>query len=339
MSELSNIGTQIHEMTQSVKFKPPGTKLDYPPAGMGVLDVHSEYFATNAMLAPVMFSSIGVIKSELRVLSAASDIDELFGVDEFNRERERSAAHGDEADHTYEIGFDTPERPTIEVAKFAYTLLRQQVKEGFKLYGKDNPYLPYTIQQAMDFLIGAEPRDDVPALRSANAKVIDMELAELGIDLDELHANEKTALSRRQEADRESNRKLRPDIIARFKEVGTVDLITGWNALPLLTQYKCTLKAIASLKKSMARKSALAKSNPKHPNRAQMENELAPLAEVIHTLSLDCHAVYKANKQLFDEAFDNGLEELPKLGAVHRMPTTSPNPEQEFDPEAGKLAG
>lgn len=335
MSDVGDISSRIHEMTQNVKAKPPGTKLDYPPAGMTVLDVHSEYFATNAMLAPVMFSSIGVIKSELRALSTASDLDELFGVDELNRQGDLAGAAERSDDHSYEIGFDTPERPTVEVAKFAFTLLREQARTGFKLYGKDNPYLPYTIQQALDFLISAEPRDNTNALRSANAKLIDSELAELGIDLDELHANEKVALTKRAETDKESNRKLRPDIIARFKEIGTVDLVTGWNALPLLTQYKCTLKAIASLKKSMARKSALVKDNPKHPNRAQMENELAPLATFIRTLIVDCHSVYKANRQLFDDAFMNGLEELPKLGEVKHI--TPPAPKADFEDEAGQL--
>lgn len=318
MSE-GNVTTAVHQFVAGVKAKEPGTKFDYPPAGMAVLDVHSEYFATNAMLSPLMFSAIGVIKSKLRVTGASADLDELFGSTGVDAEVERDQRElGREMsdDHSYEIGFEVAERPTLEVAKLAYSLLRQQAILGKRLYGHDNPYPPYTIQQALDFLIEAEPRDDLPQLRSANAKLIDSELAAIGINIEELHGNERKVLLQREAANKESNRKLRPDIIAMFKEVGTIDPVEGWKHIPVLTQYKCVVRALDSLKKAMARKTALVKSNPRHPSKAQMENELAPLGEMIRTLTLDCHAVYKANRAIFDDAMMNGAPELPTLGEI-----------------------
>ena len=313
MSE-SNVTTAVHQFVAGMKVKDPGTKFDYPPAQMGILDAHSEYFATNAMLAPVIFSAIGVLKSKLRASAVnAEDLEEFGGIDAFNKDAENRSVEGTEGDHAFEIGFEVAERSTIETVKFAYSLRKQQVQTGFKMYGRDNPYPPYSMTQALDFLIEAEPRDTFPQLKSAVATQLDSELESLGIDLEELHSRERNITMKREAANKETTRALRNDIIAAFKEAGTVDVVQGWQHLPTLLQYKCVIKALDSLMQATSRKSAMVKGNPRHPNKAQMENELQPLAEVIHNLKLDCHAVYRANRALFDEAFANGLAELPEV--------------------------
>lgn len=312
MSDTGNISEKIHDLTKTVKFCPPGTKFDFPPAAMGTLDVPSEYFATNAMLSPVMFSAIGVLRNKLRTDKAPDELAEL-GIDAFNETRAAEGSEEAAMDHAYEIGFDPNERPTIEVAKFAYSLLVLQAKTGAQLFGKNYP--PFTFQAALDYLIEREPRINERALKAAMATTIDSEMKDLGVDLTELHTHEKAAMVRREEAQKTALKEQRADLIAAFREVGTIDLNEGWKKVPLLTQYKCVHKVHESLLRQLSRKTAMVKTNPTHPRASEMANEARPLAELIHTLKVEIHSVYRANRQLFDNAFELGtIPELPALG-------------------------
>lgn len=311
MSDIGSIDTNIHDMTKSVKFQPPGTKFDYPPAAMTTLDISSEYFATNAMLSPVMFSTIGVLRNKLRIAKAPDELEEL-GIDAYNEERGAEGSDEASMDHAFEIGFDPVERPTIETAKFAYSLLVHQAKLGARLFGKDYP--PFTFQAALDFLIEREPRVNEKALRASMASTIDAEMKDLGVDLTELHSHEKAAMVRREETQKQALREQRADLIAAFREVGTIDLVEGWSKVPLLTQYKAVHKVHESLLKQLSRKTAMIKTNPGHPKASEMANEAKPLAELIHTLKVEIHSVYKANKQLFDNALELGS--IPELPAI-----------------------
>lgn len=311
MSDTGNITTDIHELTKSVKFKPPGTKFDYPPAAMGTLDASSEYFATNALLSPVMFSAIGVLRNALRTAKAPDELAEL-GIDAYNEERGAEGSEEASMDHAFEIGFDPVERPTIDVVKFAYSQLVHQAKIGARLFGKDYP--PFTFQAALDFLIEREPRVNERALRASMASTIDAEMKDLGVDLTELHVHEKAAMVRREESQKQALKEQRADLILTFREAGTIDLNEGWSKVPLLTQYKCVYKVHESLLKQLSRKTAMVKTNPGHPKASEMANEARPLAELIHTLKVEIHSVYRANRQLFDNALELGT--IPELPAV-----------------------
>ena len=326
MSE-SNVTTRVHEFVAGMKVIPPAHKFEYPVQILDLvnLDDYARHFAVNSMLVPLAFSAVSQMNFKLNIQNRALQTAAFFdagSTDAFNEIRQEETKGKDADEHTEEIGFQTLERANPSSMYLYMRLGKEQAVNAYQLYG--GRYMPFDIPSAVDFLVGMEPKAKAEStLKKETSAFLKKELAHLGVDPEELEGEKTAVVEAIDTRNKETLAGNRDKIIEGMAEFKTCQETNEelWKQIPLATQYKCMIKVYISLKKSLARKVARIEMNPTADNAAQMDNEKNPVAMAMRALLEDMHAVYKANKQLFElmQERDASLPELPPMLSAEQL--------------------